>query len=629
MESSIQMENLLAQRGWLVRLARGLVQDPSDAEDLAQGAMALAIEKQPEGLRSPRAWLAQVARNLAADKRSSAAARRHREERSARTEALGSTAELVASTEVHRKLGAEVMALQEPYRSTLVLHYFEGLSMVEIGRRAGVAPSTVRTRTARGLEQLRTRMDAGSGGRERWMAALAPLVAAESSSRVGWLAAAGATLLLGGGAYAALQWTGHGAAAIEAPSSLVQAPQAPGRQIELAAISSLGAGTREESAAQTAPALPPAPAESAALTESAPDLPVGAIEVHVLKGEQPLAGVTVLRGYTQGYFQHPDLKPGSGLGDSMVTDARGRARFLGIEAGKWPITVSLGPGHLRQVIVVLTEDHGERVTVRLGEESIEGYVFDEAGFPVAGAHIAWNSKLQQDGGFWSFATSRTDGSYRLDHLVQGLAWLDYRPNGELAQDANMAKVTVVKGETLTWNFGSQKGKSTHRCRLVTSSGAPVVGKFQLSLVREDEPIFRQHWVGEDTETFDLRLEPGTWSIQVDTPTVPFTPRLEAASWNIEDIDTDKTIVLPGFRVAGQLQLPSGTGGYKKYVTLRPANDSFVYHKAAWADDGRWVLDAVPPGSYDIWGEVHDGRDNTVVQTIEVIDQDLVLDLIIR
>jgi DNA-directed RNA polymerase specialized sigma24 family protein len=48
-----------------------------------------------------------------------------------------------------------VDALDEPFRSTIRLRYFDGLSAAEIARRATLPEGTVRWRAKEGLERLR------------------------------------------------------------------------------------------------------------------------------------------------------------------------------------------------------------------------------------------------------------------------------------------------------------------------------------------------------------------------------------------------------------------------------------------------------------------------------------------
>ncbi|HXS81481.1 MAG TPA: RNA polymerase sigma factor, partial [Methylomirabilota bacterium] len=151
---------LLAQQGWVERLARGLVRDSSLAQDLAQEAWLEAARKGPEDLGERRGFLAGVVRNL---KRSHARAERRRarrEEIAARPEALPSPAELVERAELQRLLVESVLALDEGERTAILLRYFEGLSAEEIAQRSRVPAGTVRSRLSRGLERLRERLEA-------------------------------------------------------------------------------------------------------------------------------------------------------------------------------------------------------------------------------------------------------------------------------------------------------------------------------------------------------------------------------------------------------------------------------------------------------------------------------------
>ena len=168
------LEQLLAGSRWVRALARGLVRDASSADDVVQDAWVVALSR-PAAERDPGAWLAGVARHLARRAARSAARQRRREAAAARPEGLPSTDELVERSELQERLSAAVRALDEPYRTTVLLHYAEGLSLEEIAQSQGVPASTVRTRLARALERLRTRLDREHGDRATWLAALAPL----------------------------------------------------------------------------------------------------------------------------------------------------------------------------------------------------------------------------------------------------------------------------------------------------------------------------------------------------------------------------------------------------------------------------------------------------------------------
>jgi hypothetical protein len=86
---------------------------------------------------------------------------------------LPSPEQLLTDCETQRLLADEVARLGEPFRSTVLLCYAEGIAPVEIARRSGVPGGTVRWHLKRGLDQLRARLEARHG--RGWRAMLAPL----------------------------------------------------------------------------------------------------------------------------------------------------------------------------------------------------------------------------------------------------------------------------------------------------------------------------------------------------------------------------------------------------------------------------------------------------------------------
>jgi RNA polymerase sigma-70 factor (ECF subfamily) len=162
------MGDLLAEANWIRALARSLVADASTADDVVQETW-LAILKRPPRVGQPlRPWLAKVVRNFARMRRRGESNRRRREEASARREAVPATTQMVEKVEVQRVLADAVLQLEEPFRSTVLLRYFEGLSAAEIARRTDTPAGTVRWRLKRGLDDLRRSLDDERGGRAGW-----------------------------------------------------------------------------------------------------------------------------------------------------------------------------------------------------------------------------------------------------------------------------------------------------------------------------------------------------------------------------------------------------------------------------------------------------------------------------
>jgi RNA polymerase sigma-70 factor (ECF subfamily) len=165
-------EPLIADLSWIRRVAGELAADADRADDLAQDACVVALSRAPSDGRFFRGWLARVMQNLVRQDSRGARRRQAREEKSARTERLDSTHDLVARASLQRKIVNAVMELDEPYRSTILLRYFEDLPPREIARREGIPSATVHSRLKRALAKLREKLD---DTRNSWSVLLVPL----------------------------------------------------------------------------------------------------------------------------------------------------------------------------------------------------------------------------------------------------------------------------------------------------------------------------------------------------------------------------------------------------------------------------------------------------------------------
>src|SRR5688572_10063006 len=205
-------EELSEHFDFLMRLARGLLGDEHLAEDVAQEALAAALEHPPREPGALRAWLARTARNLALNRRTSAVRRTQREEAAARPEATDAQGEALERLELQRVVFEQVLALDEPKRAALFLRYHENLEPVAIAARLGVPVKTVKTRLARGLAELRERLEPRFGDRRALGLALLRLAEAPALGIAAKLAAGGLAMkwLLGLAAAVALWWTWQG-----------------------------------------------------------------------------------------------------------------------------------------------------------------------------------------------------------------------------------------------------------------------------------------------------------------------------------------------------------------------------------------------------------------------------------
>lgn len=156
-----QLDDLMSELSWLNRLASALVRDGSDADDLVQETWLVAAEHAPKDGRPLKPWLSRVALNVVRMRSRASKRRRIREaDTGAFKEKTSTPEELVSRVEAQRIVVDAVLALAEPYRSTVLLHYFEELSSAEIARRSGTPEGTVRRRLKVGVDQLRARLRA-------------------------------------------------------------------------------------------------------------------------------------------------------------------------------------------------------------------------------------------------------------------------------------------------------------------------------------------------------------------------------------------------------------------------------------------------------------------------------------
>ncbi|MEQ1892800.1 MAG: sigma-70 family RNA polymerase sigma factor [Planctomycetota bacterium] len=163
---------------FLQRLARGLLRDEQAAEDVAQDAFVLALERPPRSTGSLSAWLARVTRNLALNRHKSEQRRAAREELAARVEHDDTDEKAAERLDLQRFVAERVFRLDEAKRTALYLRYYEGLEPLAISKQLGVPVKTVKTRLARALAELRGELDArAKGDRNAWVSALVPLAA--------------------------------------------------------------------------------------------------------------------------------------------------------------------------------------------------------------------------------------------------------------------------------------------------------------------------------------------------------------------------------------------------------------------------------------------------------------------
>lgn len=178
-DSAPDFDVLLKDGTFARRLARAIVQDPHRAEDVAQAAWVVALERE-RPVADPRAWFSGVVRHLARGEHR-ARARRSEVESAAAGERGARSVDFAERVALQEALARAVARLPGPERDAIVLRYFEGCTTRELAGRLGLGEAAARKRVSRGLAGLRQDLEAEFGDREGgWVAGLAPLLAARS-----------------------------------------------------------------------------------------------------------------------------------------------------------------------------------------------------------------------------------------------------------------------------------------------------------------------------------------------------------------------------------------------------------------------------------------------------------------
>jgi len=517
-------EALLAHAGWARRIAGHLVRDPDRADDAVQEAWLAALRRPPGRGRDPAGWLARRVRDAIRSARRGEARRARRDAAAARAEALPSTAELVQQAELQRELVAAVLTLEEPYRSTLLLRYWQDRSPQEIARQQGVPGGTVRSRLKRGLEQLRRLLDDRFGGdRRAWVSLLLPLSSAPQgaatalrTSTLGALAMtlqtklALAVLLSALTAVGWLAWRDPSPSALEQPTS----PVAVGDD----EIESLGDDAAE--------ATVEAGADASVSTREVATPGITATYHGLVRGPdgRHIVGATLAL-----YLSEPGWRDREPIATG-ASDAEGRFRVVApIDRGREILIYAQALGYAPRT-------EGEFVPERAIELVLEpvaevfGVVTDaETGLPLAGASVA--TRLEK-------TTCDAAGAYRLRGIV---ADRDVDLFASAPDHAEETRELDLRGcSEMRLDFALSRGLEVPLQVVDGETGAPVVGAELLHRRGSREAFARTdeggHAVVRAIEGGELQLEvraegysPFRWTWEVAGAT-EVAPRIALLRW---------------------------------------------------------------------------------------------------
>jgi len=155
-----EFEARLAECGPLAyRVARGVLRNAADAEDIAQETLLRAYRKF-DGLRDParfRAWLVRITFRLALDRWRAARRRERRETEWALPEqrpAPPNAEEMAVSSEFQARLERALEQLPDKLRLVLLLSAIQGYTLEEISELLSVPIGTVKSRLFFARKQL-------------------------------------------------------------------------------------------------------------------------------------------------------------------------------------------------------------------------------------------------------------------------------------------------------------------------------------------------------------------------------------------------------------------------------------------------------------------------------------------
>lgn len=157
-------------------MARALLADPAEQDDVVQETLTRVAGKPPRESRALPSYLSTIFSNLIRERARASARRRKFERAAAPPRQLPSPDDVLDREHIRRVVVDAVRRLEEPYRSTVVWVFLEEVPAHELSVRLGVSDSTIRSRIHRALAKLRERLSGSFDEQGRnWRVAIAPL----------------------------------------------------------------------------------------------------------------------------------------------------------------------------------------------------------------------------------------------------------------------------------------------------------------------------------------------------------------------------------------------------------------------------------------------------------------------
>ncbi|HEY1812230.1 MAG TPA: sigma-70 family RNA polymerase sigma factor [Kofleriaceae bacterium] len=549
-----RLDRVLAEMEWVRRLAGSLARDEIAADEVAQETWLVASERAPDDELPLRPWLARVVHNLVRMRHRRASRRDARERAAPIVTETPTPHDLLERVEAQRAIADEVIALAEPYREVVLLHYVEGVPTNEIARRLDVPPGTVRRRLKVARDQLRERLRRG----DRIALVLLLAVARSRAARATPFVIGAITMkkLLAVLALLVLLFVGR---------SIVHRHRDGARTTDPRATSVAATRLRARGSAGDV--------AIAAGVAVAPHYIAG----RVVAGGAPVPNAIVRLGVAPFPADDGEL-------DAIAvvrTDAAGRFDF-GTRSVRAATVTAEAPEHAVAWLRLDAAPAPDRLVLELGDctTRVFGVVRDAVGGPIANARIATAGiggfDAARDG---SFAVCMHPGWVRVDAESYGSVGFEVTVTGRVHHDVVLVPEGILTGT------------------VADESGHPIAGAHVAAfLTRSADGADR--WIASDTDgRFRIAgLTPAHYRVIATAPGLGTRSETRVAVAAGAATPELHLVLVARARLAGRVvEHATSVAGARIMIVDRDDNDSYAISGL----DGTFVLDGVPLGPIEL------------------------------